>query len=382
MKKIACITGTRGEYGAISSVLREISKSHDFDLVVIATGMHLMPKFGNTINEIKKDGYEIHKIDAVYKKDTLGSTLKFISRFLDGLTDELVKLKPDLILLIGDRAEMLAGAIAGQYLNIPVAHLSGGDLTGHVDDSVRHAITKLSDFHFPTNERSKETIIKMGEAEERVHLVGATSIDNIKNKEIPEKEKIAKKYDLNVSKPYIIALQHPVINEIDDVEKHTKNMMDAIVDLKIQSVVIYPNADAGGRKIIDITNQYKNYPFIKIAKNVEYKGYFGLLKYASAIVGNSSSAIIESPSFGIPAINIGTRQIGRLRAENVIDIGYEKEEIIKAIKKSLDDETFKSRCRQCKSPYGDGTAGKKIVKILSELKSKNKIMKKKTSFEK
>jgi len=222
----------------------------------------------------------------------------------------------------------------------------------------------------------------MGESEERVHLVGATSIDNIRNKEISEKEKIAKKYGLEISKPYIIALQHPVINEIDDVEKHTKNMMDAIVELKIQSVIIYPNADAGGREIINVINQYKNYPFIKVAKNVEYKYYLGLLKYASAIVGNSSSAIIESPSFGIPAINIGTRQIGRLRAENVIDIGYKREEIVKAIENVLNDETFKSRCRQCKSPYGNGTAGKKIANILSELNSKNKLIKKKTSFEK
>lgn len=382
MKKIACITGTRAEYGAMSSVLREIDKSRDFDLYVIATGMHLMPEFGMTINEIKKHKYKLYVVNVVYEKDILSSTPKFISRFLSGLTDKLSEIRPDMILLTGDRAEMLAGAIAGQYLNIPVAHLSGGDLTGHVDDSVRHAITKLSDFHFPTNERSKETIIKMGEAEERVHLVGATSIDNIRNKEIPEKEKIAKKYDLDISKPYIIALQHPVINEIDDVEKHTKNMMDAIVDLKIQSVVIYPNADAGGRKIIKVIDQYENYSFIKIAKNVEYKNYLGLLKYTSAIVGNSSSAIIESPSFGIPAINIGTRQIGRLRAENVIDIGYKEEEIVKAIEKTLNDETFKSRCRQCKSPYGDGTAGKKIAKILSELNSKNKLRKKKTSFEK
>jgi len=382
MKKIVYITGTRADYGAMSSVLREINKSGDFDLSVIATGMHLMPEFGTTINEIKKDGYKTYTVDAIYEKDNLSSTPKFISKFLDRLTDKLVEIEPDLILLIGDRAEMLAGAIAGQYLNIPVAHLSGGDLTGHVDDSVRHAITKLSHIHFPTNKKSKEIIIRMGEDKKRVYLVGATSLDNIKNQELPAKDYLMKKYNLDSSRPYVIAIQHPVINELDDIEKHTKSTMDALVELKIQSVVIYPNADAGGRKIIKVFKQYEKYLFLKFVANVSYDDYLGLFKYASAIIGNSSSGIIESPSFGIPTINIGTRQTGRAKAENVIDVNYSKEQIITALNKALNDKDFIEKCRNCNSPYGEGIAGKKIVEILSRLNITKELTKKKNNFEK
>ena len=378
-KKIVCITGTRADYGAMSSVLREIDKSKDFDLCIIATGMHLMPEFGTTINEIKKDGYKIYVVDAVYEKDNLSSTPKFISKFLDGLTDKLVEINPDLILLIGDKAEMLAGAIAGQYLNIPVAHLSGGDLTGHVDDSVRHAITKLSHIHFPTNKKSEEIIIKMGEDKKRVYLVGATSLDNIKHGEFSDKDYLMKKYNIE-PKSYVILIQHPVLNEIEDIEKHIKSTMDALVELKIQSLIIYPNADAGGRRIIKVLKQYEKYLFLKFAVNVGYNDYLGLFKYASAIIGNSSSGIIESPSFGIPAINIGTRQVGRAKAENVIDVGYNKNEIVIALKEALNDKNFIEKCKNCNSPYGDGTAGKKIVEILARLNISKELTKKKNNF--
>ena len=252
MKKIVYITGTRADYGLMSSVLSEIQHSKELDLKVIITGMHLMPEFGNTINEIEKEGYKTEIINTVFEKDDLPATLKFICKFLDKLTVKLVRIKPDVLLLLGDRAEMLAGAIAGQYLNIPVAHISGGDITGHVDDSIRHAITKLSHIHFPISNKSAEKIINMGENKNRVFVTGATSLDNIRAKELPDKKFLFEKYNIDGSSPYIIIIQHPVITEMNEVEEHMKNILDAVTKLKVQSIVIHPNADAGGKKIIKI----------------------------------------------------------------------------------------------------------------------------------
>jgi len=368
LKKIVYITGTRAEYGLMTSVLRHIQESKQLDLTIIATGMHLMLEFGNTIDQIKKDGYKTEVIDVVYERDDLTSTLKFLSKFLDKLTIKLNKIKPDVLLLLGDRAEMLAGAIAGQYLNIPVAHISGGDITGHVDDVIRNAITRLSHIHFPISNKSAERIIRMGENKKRVFVVGATSLDNIKSAKLPEKNILFKKYDIDKSSPYIIVIQHPVITEIDQTEEHMKNTMDAITELQIQSIVIYPNADAGGKRIIKIIEKYKKLDYVKAFPSIPYLDYLGLFKHAAVILGNSSSAIVESTSFGIPAINIGVRQSGRERADNVIDVNYNTKDIINALEVALNDEKFKQRCHVAKSPYGDGTAGKKIIEILSRLK--------------
>lgn len=368
MKKIVYITGTRAEYGLMTSVLRQIQQSKQLDLTIIVTGMHLMPEFGNTIDQIKKDGYKTEVINVVYEKDDLTSTLKFLCKFLYELTNKLNKIKPDVLMLLGDRAEMLAGAIAGQYLNIAVAHISGGDITGHVDDATRHAITKLSHIHFPISNKSAERIIRMGENKKRVFVVGATSLDNIKSAKLPEKNTLFKKYDIDKSSPYIIIIQHPVITGIDQIEEHMKNTMDAITELRIQSIVIYPNADAGGKRIIKVIEKYKKLDYVKTFPNIPYLDYLGLYKHAAVILGNSSSAIVESTSFGIPAINIGVRQSGREKADNVIDVGYNKQEIIETLKIALYDEKLKQKCRNAKSSYGDGTAGKKIVEILIRLK--------------
>lgn len=374
MKKIVYITGTRADFGLMSSVLREIRGSEDLDLKIIVTGMHLSPEFGYTLAEVKKEGYEFEIIDASYHSDTLSATPLFLASFLDKLTNKLIQLKPDLLLLLGDRAEMLAGAIAGQYLNIPVAHISGGDLTGHVDNSIRHAITKLSHIHFPISKKSADRIIKIGEHKNRVFIVGSTSLDNIKSKNLPEKRSLLKKYGVDDSLPYVILIQHPVITELDKVEEHIKRTLDAIRKLKIQSIVIHPNADAGGKRIIKVIKEYEKLPYINSFSNIPYLDYLGLNKNATVIVGNSSSGIVESTSFKIPAINIGSRQNGRERGENVIDVGYNTQEIIVALQKALHDENFKQKCLYAKSPYGNGTAGKKIARILTRLKINNLLL--------
>jgi len=379
-RKILYITGTRADYGLMKSVLREIENHPKLELEVIATGMHLMPEFGMTINEIKKDGFKIHEIAATYEQDNKQSMANFVGKFIQLLTDKVKKIKPDIIMVLGDRGEMLAGAIVGTYLTIPVAHIHGGDISSTVDEIVRHAITKLAHIHFPATEKSAERIIKMGEDPSNVFVVGAPGLDKILNENLIEPTKLSEKYNLDLSEPILLVIQHPVTTEVEDAPTQIRETLEAISELRYQTILIYPNADAGGRNMIKVIKEYEKYPFIKIFKNIPYKEYLSLMNIVGVMVGNSSSGIIEAPSFGLPVVNIGTRQEGRQRAENVIDVDYDKEEIKAAIKKALYDEDFKEKVKNCKNPYGDGKAGVRIADILSKIKIDKKLLQKKITY--
>ena len=379
-RKILYITGTRADYGLMQSVLRAIEEHPKLELELIVTGMHIMPEFGMTINEIKKDGFKIHEIDATYEKDDKESMANFIGKFIQLLTKKVEEINPDIILLLGDRGEMLAGAIVGAYLTIPVAHLHGGEITSTVDEFSRHAITKLAHIHLPATEKSAERIIKMGEDPSNVFVVGAPGLDSILNENLIEPAELSKKYNLDSSKPIFMVVQHPVTTEVRDAHEHIRETLEAIVEIRHQTILIYPNADAGGRGMIEVIKEYEKYPFIKPYKSIPHKEYLSLLKMASVMVGNSSSGIIEAPSFGLPVINIGSRQEGRERAENVIDVDYDKEQIKTAIKKALDDENFKEKVKNCKSPYGDGKAGVMIADILSRIKTDKKLLQKRLNY--
>jgi len=379
-RKILYITGTRADYGLMQSVLREIEKRPKLELELIVTGMHTMPEFGMTINEIKKDGFKIHEIDATYKKDNKESMANFVGEFIQLLTKKANEITPDLILLLGDRGEMLAGAIVGAYLAIPVAHLHGGEITSTVDEFSRHAITKLAHIHLPATEKSAERIIKMGEDPSNIFIVGAPGLDSILNETLIEPAELSKKYNLDLSKPIFLMVQHPVTTEVRDAREHIRETLEAIVWLRHQTILIYPNADAGSRAMIEVIKEYEKYPVIKAFKSIPHKEYLSLMKIASVMVGNSSSGIIEAPSFGLPVVNIGSRQEGRERAENVIDVDYDKEQIETAIKKALDDENFKEKVKNCKSPYGDGKAGVRIADILSRIKIDKKLLQKRLTY--
>ncbi|MDY0129036.1 MAG: UDP-N-acetylglucosamine 2-epimerase [Methanosarcina vacuolata] len=381
MRKILYISGTRADYGLIQSTLRNIDNYPELQLEIIATGMHLMEEFGTTVNEIKKDGFTYYAIEATYKKDDKSSMVEFIGVFLQKLSLKIKEINPDIILVLGDRGEMLAGAIAGVYFGIPVAHIHGGDISSTVDDFVRHAITKLAHIHFPATELSAERIIKMGEPEETVFVVGAPGLDSILHERLIESQKIADIYGLDLSKPIILVIQHPVSMEIEDTQDQIRQTLDAVTDLKFQTVVIYPNADAGGRRMIEIINMYEQHNSnIKTYKNIPRKEYLSLLKVASVLVGNSSSGIIEASSFKLPVVNIGTRQKGRERGENVIDANYEKEDIKSKILMCLYDINFKQKVKSCNNPYGDGKAGDKITQILCDININERLLQKKLSY--
>jgi UDP-hydrolysing UDP-N-acetyl-D-glucosamine 2-epimerase len=379
-RRILYITGTRADYGLMKSVLKEIGKHPKLELEIVATGMHLMEEFGMPLNEIKKDGFKIHEIDATYENDNKESMANFIGKFIQLLTKKVMEINPDIILLLGDRGEMLAGAIVGAYLAIPVAHLHGGEITSTVDEFSRHAITKLAHIHFPATEESANRIIKMGEDPSNVFVVGAPGLDSILNENLIEPTELSEKYNLDLSEPILLVVQHPVTTEVDDAPEQIRETLEAISELKHQTILIYPNADAGGRRMIEVIKGYEKYPFIKTFKSIPHKEYLSLMRIASVMVGNSSSGIIEAPSFGLPVVNIGSRQEGRQRAENVIDVDYDKEQIKAAIKKALYDEDFKEKVKKCKNPYGDGKAGVRIADILSKVKTDKNLLQKRLTY--
>lgn len=378
-RKILYISGTRADYGLMRSVLLEIHNSDSLDLEIIVTGMHLMDEFGMTINEIIKDGFDYQVLNAIFEDDNKYSMAKFVGKTICILTDKIKDINPDLILLLGDRGEMLAGAIVGAYLNIPVAHFHGGDISSTVDEYNRHAITKLANIHLPATQKSANRIITMGENPEHVFVVGAPGIESILNKKLIPPEIIANKYEINLKEPLLLVVQHPVTIEFENAKNQIKITLDAISDLKLQTIIIYPNADAGGREIIDYLNTYGNHPFISIFKHIPRKEYLSLMSIASAIIGNSSSGIIEAPSFNLPAVNIGSRQDGRERAKNVLDVDYDEDQIENAIKKAIYDKDFKFLIENDSSPYGDGKTAYKVVKILQEIVLDERILNKKWS---
>ena len=367
-KKICVVTGSRAEYGILRPVLFQIIRNPCLELSLIATGMHLSPHLGYTVKDIENDGFKPdYLVDMnLDSSDGLGMA-RSIGIGINGLAEAFNILKPDILLIVGDRIEVLAATIAASYMNIPVAHIHGGDRSegGHIDDNIRHAITKLAQIHFAATEESGERIIRMGENPSMVFVVGAPALDTILFEDLVAPEIIVKKYLLDPTQPFIIVVQNPVTREYQESYDQMKEILEAILSLKIQSLIIYPNADMGGQRIIDAIHEYEMYPFIKTVQNVPHKDYLSLMQVAGAIVGNSSSAIIEAPSFYLPAVNVGTRQKGRERATNIIDVPYSSEKIRDAIIKAVHDQNFRVFVKASKSPYGDGACRREDSKNIS-----------------
>lgn len=367
-RKIAVVTGTRADYGIFYSVLKEIEKNEELELKLIVCGMHLSSQYGMTINEIKKDGFEIaDKFETILSGDTGCCMAKSVGMTMMNMADSFSRIEPDILLILGDRGEMLAAASAAIHMNIPVAHIHGGEVTGTVDESIRHAITKLSHIHFPATEDSRERIIKLGERKENVYVVGAPGIDYIKNAEYLNREEMEKRFDIEKGKIFLMT-QHPVTTERDQVEYQIRETMEAVVSLGEQTIITYPNSDNGGREIIKVIEEYREkHKFLKVFKNLSQVEYLSLVNLADVMIGNSSSGIIEASSFKLPVVNIGTRQNGRLRACNVIDVDYGKENVKAGIEKALYSKEFIEKLQNCKNPYGDGNAGKRIADILTKV---------------
>lgn len=383
MRKIAVATGTRAEYGLLYPVLKSIEANPELELSLVVTGMHLSHEFGYTVKEIEKDGFNIDaKVDMLLSSDTTAAMAKSVGLGIIGMAQTWEQLEPDIILVLGDRVEPLAATIAGTYMNIPVAHIHGGDACtgGNIDDANRYAITKFAHIHFPATERSAARIIKMGEDEWRVHVVGSPALDTILNENLLPTEDLVQQLGLDLSQPLILAVQHSVTTQVDEAPMQMRETLEAIVKVGYPTVVIYPNSDAGGRRLIEVIKEYEDYPFIRVFKSSSHREYLSLMKVASVMVGNSSSGIIEAPSFGLPVVNIGIRQQGRERGKNVIDVGHSKQEIIKAIGKALTDKKLLAQVKKCQNPYGDGKAAPRIAEILGKIEITPRLLQKKITY--
>ncbi len=365
--KIAYITGTRADFGLMVPILKAIIDSPKLELQMYATGIHLMPEFGKTIEQVRKEFPETKEISATFENDNRQGMAKFTGDFLNKLVGIFSHDRPDFVLTLGDRPEMLCTAVACLYLGIPIGHVHGGERTSTVDELARHAITKLSHIHFPATEESAERIKKMGEDEWRIHVVGAPALDTILNEKLPTREELFRELKLDPKEQIILVSQHPVSEEINDAERQMKETIEAVKTFNLPVVITYPHADAGGRKMIAIIDREKKNPLFRIVPSLSHTQFLALEREAAVWVGNSSGALIESPSFKTPVVNIGTRQTGRQRGGNVLDVGYARNEIIAAIEKSLHDEAYRDKLQKVKSPWGDGTTGPRVAKILEDL---------------
>ena len=381
VRKIVVTTGTRSEYGILRPILENISKSKKLELYLIVTGMHNSKKFGLTLKEIKKDGFKIFKkFDMLPINDSNYSVTIALSKGIKSFADIFKNLNPDINLILGDRDEMLASAIAAYHMNIPNAHIHGGDRSqGGIDEYTRHAITKMSNIHFAATKKSYLRIIRMGENRKNTFFVGSPSIDEIKQNKISSLKFLKEKYKINFTGNEILLLQHPVTTEIENTQEQITNLLDAIKKLKITTLAIAPNSDAGNSVIFSkYENFSKDHDFFNFFKSVPRNDFLGFLKYCGVLVGNSSSGIIEASYFKIPVVNIGIRQNGRDRGKNVIDVRHPNPELIqKSIVKAL---KMKKTAKNHKNIYGDGNASKKIVEILEKIKLDKKLIQKQLTY--
>jgi len=380
-RKVCVVTGTRAEYGILYPAMKAIQSHPGLDLSVLVTGMHLMPEFGYTVKEIEADGFVIDaKVPMYLSADTNAAIVTGLGLGIIGIAQALEQIEPDIIVVLGDRAEPLTAAIAGAYMNIPVAHIHGGDRSGGIDESIRHAITKFAHIHFPATPESGERLIRMGEEPWRIHVVGPLGIYAMGEADFTPRNELCKKLGLNPTKLLILVVQHPVTTQAKNAPEQMRATMEALVELGEQAVIVYPNADAGGRAMIEVIKEYENCPFIKTFKSLPRKEYVSLMKLASVMVGNSSSGIIEAPSLGLPVVNIGIRQEGRERGKNVIDVGHNKQEIVKGIEKALADKEFLAKVKKCESPYGDGKAAPRVAEILGKIEVTPQLLQKKITY--
>ena len=367
MREIAVVTTARSDFGLYIPVLETILEHSELDLKILASGMHLAPEFGRTVDQIEAAGFEVfERVESLVASDTPEAITKSIGLGIIGFAQVFSRWQPDILLLLGDRFDMYAATVAALPFRIPIAHLHGGEVTeGAIDEAFRHSITKMAHLHFPATEVYAERIRQMGEEDWRIKVVGAPGLDNIRKMDLMTPEETAETFKFQLDRPVVLVTFHPVTLEYEHTEVYIKNLLDALDSLNTQILFTYPNADTAGRIIIqEIESFCSTHPGAQAVKNAGQRGYLSLLNTVSAMVGNSSSGIIEAASFKLPVVNIGSRQRGRHHLQNVVDSGYRMEEILAATLKVLDSD-FRMDLVDLTNPYGDGHAAERIVERLS-----------------
>ena len=369
MRKICVVTGTRAEYGLLSRLMRLIKESDQTELQIIATNMHLSPKYGNTYQEIEKDGFVIDKKIPILneEKDDANATIKSMAKALSGFADAYDELKPDLVVVLGDRYEILAAATAALIECIPIAHIHGGEITeGAYDDAIRHSITKMSHLHFTSTEEYRRRVIQLGEQPERVFYVGALGVENITSIPLMAKEEVEESIGFMIDRNTILVTYHPVTLSRVDVKTLIKDFLSALQErTNLRIVFTMPNSDNGGSIISKEIEQFvaRNNDRALCFKSLGIKRYLSLMKQVSAVVGNSSSGILEAPSFRIPTLNIGDRQTGRVAAESVYNCAPDKVSILTGLDFIFSD-AFKEKAAQAVNPYDKSGTAEAIFNVI------------------
>lgn len=379
--KICVVTGSRAEYGLLKPLLTALKMDRSFELHLAVTGMHLSHEFGYTVSEIIHDGFSVaDRVEMLLSVDTPAGIGKSIGIGVIGFVDCYKKLQPDMILVAGDRFEIFAAVIAASVMNLPITHFSGGDITeGAIDNQIRHAITKLSHVHFVGVETSAQRVKQMGEEPWRVNVVGELCLDNVKNLIKMTKDEFEKEFGIKLSeRPLIVVTYHPVTLQPEQTKIEFKNLLEVLDSYKNATIIFtYPNADSGGRFIIASIRKFLlAHPNAKAFRSLGVNLYLNLLLHANLCVGNSSSGLVEAPSFCLPVVNIGDRQTGRLLAKNVICAPGDKQSIRAAIQKALNSK-FRKSLLGMKNPYEKGSAVRNTIRALNKLRPRQELLNKK-----
>jgi len=370
--KLLFINGSRGEWGYIRPIIHHC-KRKGIDYSICATNMLLLPGYGSLVDEIKQDGFCVQ--DEIYMSlegSNHYSMVKSLGIFLTSFTDVLLRQRPDWIILAGDRGEQLMGAIAGSYTYTPVAHIQAGERSGNIDGIARHALGKFAHLHFAANHDAVERLLKLGDEPFRIHNVGAPQLDELVQGLYSSPSELEINYNINVETPFLLVVQHPVTEELDLAEHQVRILVESLRHFSLKKIWILPNNDAGSSTIRRVLLQQRQSDS-QIYENLTRKDYLGLLKHCSAIVGNSSSGLLEAPTFGVPAVNIGRRQSDRVQGANVVNCSFSVIECVRAIKRALTPE-FRSLAMHCVNPYGDGESSAKILDILQKTPIDDKLL--------
>lgn len=380
MKKICVVTGSRAEYGLLKPLIKRIHDDTEIELQLIVTGMHLSPEFGLTYKEIEEDGFSItDKNEMLLSSDTPNGITKSVGLGTIGFADIFTRNTPDIIVLLGDRYETFAAAAAAMIHRIPIAHIHGGELTeGAIDDAIRHSITKMSTLHFTTTDEYRKRVIQLGEQPENVYNVGALGVENIRNQRLLSKEELEESINYKLDKPYVVITYHPVTLEKNSAESQFQNLLNVINKIGgYKMIFTKANSDTERSVINQLIDEYvnKNKENAVAFTSLGMIRYLSSLQYCEMVIGNSSSGLLEAPSFHIPTVNIGNRQKGRVRAESVIDCGNSEKEIQDAIKKA---EKMKADgiCKDVLNPYEGENTSEKIYEIIKTYLQNCKVIKK------
>jgi len=368
MRDIAVVTIARSDFGIYFPILKEIQKRNDLNLKIIVSGMHLSPKFGLTVTEVEREFEVFHKIDSLYYSENPDGVGHTIAQGTKGFTELFSKYKPDILLTLGDRFDMLPAVLAAFPFKIPIAHLHGGELTlGNIDDTIRHMISKAAHIHFASSAVYANRLSQLGEEPWRIHVTGAPGLDTIRETQVWDLETMKSRLGINIPESYLLTTFHPVTLDLENTKTYINNLLSAFETVNRPVVFTYPNADSTGNFIIEAINDFadKN-ENVYVIKNAGQIGYLSLMAHAEAMVGNSSSGIIEAASYRLPVVNIGNRQEGRVFPENIIQCDYSTDQISQAILKAISEE-FKASLASMVNPYGDGRSAPRIVDILSSL---------------